>query len=199
MPTGYTAAIADGISFEQFVWRCARGMGALVMMRDHPTDAPIPERFEPSNYHADRVIEAVAAFERLSAMSVEDAAASAADAHLSEIAGCKRRALTRSELRTKYEAMLADVIAWTAPTAEHAGFKIFMVDQLKQSIDWDCSDKYDEQPRELTGAEWKIAAVAKAVRDIEYHTKENNEEIKRTEGRNEWLRALRESLSAVTA
>jgi hypothetical protein len=36
MPTGYTAAIKDGISFEKFVWDCARGMGALVMMRDEP-------------------------------------------------------------------------------------------------------------------------------------------------------------------
>lgn len=56
MPTGYTANVPDGITFEQFVWQCARGMGALVMMRDEPTGAPIPERFEPSDYNAKREI-----------------------------------------------------------------------------------------------------------------------------------------------
>lgn len=58
MPTGYTANVHDGITFEQFVWQCARGMGALVTMRDEPTGAPIPERFEPSDYNAKRLQEA---------------------------------------------------------------------------------------------------------------------------------------------
>ncbi|KKK60691.1 hypothetical protein LCGC14_3021870, partial [marine sediment metagenome] len=30
MPTGYTACIKDGISFEKFVMQCARAMGACV-------------------------------------------------------------------------------------------------------------------------------------------------------------------------
>jgi hypothetical protein len=47
MPTGYTAPIADGMTFEQFALGCARAFGALVTMRDEPSDAPIPERLEP--------------------------------------------------------------------------------------------------------------------------------------------------------
>ncbi len=50
MPTGYTDAVKDGITFDQFVLGCARGMGALVMMRDEPSGTPIPERFEPSRF-----------------------------------------------------------------------------------------------------------------------------------------------------
>jgi len=38
MPTGYTNCIKDGVTFEQFVWKCARAMGALVMMRDEPSN-----------------------------------------------------------------------------------------------------------------------------------------------------------------
>ena len=47
MPTGYTAPIKDGISFNDFMWGCARAFGALIMMRDDPPGTPIPERFEP--------------------------------------------------------------------------------------------------------------------------------------------------------
>ena len=50
MPTEYTDAIADGISFNDFMMKCARGMGALIMMSDEPSDAPILEQFEPSDY-----------------------------------------------------------------------------------------------------------------------------------------------------
>lgn len=51
MPTGYTADLHDGkdVTFDQFVKQCARGMGALVTLRDAPWDAPLPERFEPSD------------------------------------------------------------------------------------------------------------------------------------------------------
>lgn len=199
MPTGYTSAVADGISFEQFVWRCARAMGALVMMRDHPTDAPIPERFEPSDYNAKRLAEAKVEWSRVIGMSIADANACATVANAEATGSHAKRLQDRNDLRAKYQAMLDKVMAWTPPSAEHVGFKVFMADQLKQSIDFDCSNRYDEPPAALSGVEWRAAAVAKAARDIEYHTQANAEEIDRTEQRNEWLRALRESFAKVPA
>ena len=55
MPTGYTAKIADGQTFEEFILSCARAFGALVEMRDEPADAPIPEEFKPSAYHTTQI------------------------------------------------------------------------------------------------------------------------------------------------
>lgn len=51
MPTGYTANIKNGITFEEFALDCARNFGALIIMRDEPKDAPIPEQFEASKHH----------------------------------------------------------------------------------------------------------------------------------------------------
>jgi hypothetical protein len=50
MPTGYTAAVADGTitEFPDFAMQCARAFGTLVLMRDEPQDAAIPEKFEPA-------------------------------------------------------------------------------------------------------------------------------------------------------
>ena len=58
MPTGYTATLMEkGQTFQEFIMGCARAFGALIEMRDSPNDAPIPDKFEPSDYHAKRLIE----------------------------------------------------------------------------------------------------------------------------------------------
>lgn len=52
MPTGYTAGVKDGTvtDFKAFVMQCARAFGALIDMRDDPSDVPIPKSFAPSSY-----------------------------------------------------------------------------------------------------------------------------------------------------
>lgn len=46
MPTGYTCEIENGMSFEQFALRCARGLAYLTSMQEESLDAPIPDVFE---------------------------------------------------------------------------------------------------------------------------------------------------------
>jgi hypothetical protein len=61
MPTGYTSKIATGemTSLRHFILTCARGMGALVHMRDEPSDAILPLRLEPdTSYHDDEIARA---------------------------------------------------------------------------------------------------------------------------------------------
>ena len=68
MPTGYTAELMEkGEPFNRFVMRCARAFGALIDLRDAQMDAPIPEKFEPSDYHVKALAKALAELERLDA------------------------------------------------------------------------------------------------------------------------------------
>ena len=196
MPTGYTAAIADDITFDDFVMGCARGMGALAMMRDEPANATIPERFEPSDYHTKKIAEATATIDRLAGMTEAEAEQAASDAHEAAIAAQAAAIHRNDTLREKYSAMLAKVEAWQAPSADHDGLKKFMVEQIAQSIDFDCDNRYyrDQKHPKLTGAEWRAQEEAKARKSIAYHEAENAKEIERTEARNTWLRQLRESL-----
>lgn len=77
MPTGYTASVQDGkiTEFRDFAMQCARAFGATITMRDDPSDAPIPEAFEPENYNAKRLIEAQEEIARLNAMTDDEKAA----------------------------------------------------------------------------------------------------------------------------
>lgn len=197
MSTGYTAAIADGISFEQFVMRCARGMGALVMMREYPMDAPIPERFEPSDYHVRKLEEANAALAKLRAMSFDEANAAAREAFAAEVKSNDEAIAQIRALRAKYEAMLAQVRAWTPPTLDHENFKRFMTEQLTESIWFDCNEDYyqEHQPKPKTGEQWLDDQIAAAMCDVGYHTRKHAQEVERTESCNNWLHSLRASLA----
>ena len=196
MPTGYTANIPEGISFEQFVWQCARGMGALIMMRDEPGDAPIPERFEPSEYHNKKIAEAEVELSRLEGLTVDEAAKECSISHeKEETRKANRLAKNRQQIEA-YKLMLKKATNWQPPTKDHEGFKEFMVDQIQKSVDFDDDEKL-YQPSEILKTEaWLTERIAKAKWDIEYHTKNHKEEIERTESRNYWLAELRNSLSA---
>lgn len=196
MPTGYTHAIKDGIDFKQFVWSCARGMGALVMMRDLPSDAPIPERFEPSDYNRIAAEKARAELARLQGLTTEQASAEALAAYQRELKSQESAIAENNALRVKYEAMLKNVEQWTPPTEDHQGFKAFMSEQLRESIKFDCSNRYYEENKPVCKStdSWLAETILKAQKDIDYHEKNQAEENARTESRNQWIKALRESL-----
>src|SRR5574341_660996 len=156
MPSGYTAAIADGITFEQFAMRCARAFGACATMRDDRADARIPDAFEPSDYHLKAQQSARDELAVLNAMTPEDAEHAAAAAWDKAETARLVRLQEYRDLRTKYEAMLVKVRAWTSPTPEHDGLRDFMCQQITQSIDFDCHESYCSEPtRRQTGAEWR--------------------------------------------
>lgn len=196
MPTGYTAAIKDGITFRQFAMNCARAFGATITMRDDGGDGSnIPERFEPSDYHLKELRKAQNELAVLSAMTPEDVAKRASEDY--EAAEARRLETLREkrELRAKYEAMLAEVKAWKTPTPDHIQFRNFMLEQIGSSIDFDCGESYYDKPTQrLTPEEWLLGRRSKIEGDIDYHTKNYAEEVERTEKRNAWIKALRDSL-----
>lgn len=194
MPTGYTHAIKDGISFEKFVWSCARAFGALVEMRDDPMDAPIPQAFEASTHNAKELVKARAELARLQALTTREISAACAAANKAAIQSHADLLAEYDSLRDKYKAMLAKVQAWKPPTPDHVEMKNFMVQQIEQSIDFDCSTKYLRAPVQLTPEKWHSQQIESAQKDIAYHTNEQAKEDERTAQRNAWLAALRESV-----
>lgn len=194
MPTGYTAAIADGIDFNTFAMRCARAMGATILMRDEPLDAEIPSAFAPSTWNEERLREASARMAELEAMTPEQAEQAALAAWQEAEAMRQKRIAEIKELRAKYQAMLGRVDAWVPPTPDHEGLKTFMSQQIVDSLKFDCDLSYYEPKPRPDGATWLAQQKAKTASDIEYHATAGIEERQRTADRNAWIKALRESL-----
>lgn len=194
MPTGYTSDVSSGkvVAFADFAMNCARAFGALVMMRDEPLDAEIPI-FEFSNYHKDAEAVARVRLAEVAAWEPIDADAAAEEVYVSALSRSGQRLEENLAIAQRYQAMLEQVRVWTPPTLDHDGLKIFMREQLEESIKFDCG-YIPDKPERLSGSAYKAQELAKADRDIAYHVEKNAEEVKRTNERNEWVRALRESL-----
>jgi hypothetical protein len=203
MPTGYTADIKDDTSFTEFALRCARAMGACIIMRDDPLDAPIPDEFVASDYHAKALDDALSRQASVAEMTLSEAA-QAMEAENSKIAESRERTIRESaETRRRYERMLAMVEAWAPPTREHVNFKKFMLDQLRESINFDCHDP-DDTAKWYAGfcgtpQQWLDKEREKAAQEVAYHRQHLQEELDRTASRNSWVRELRRSLKEPAA
>lgn len=195
MPTGYTADVGDGkvTDFATFALRCSRQFGATIMQRDNPMDEP-PQLQEPSDYNLKALEKAQARMAELASMSIAEADDEAAKEFGGRVKEREASRARKTETRNRYNAMLAEIEQWTPPTSEHAGLKEFMIQQLRESIKWDC-ETFDKEPlSRLSGAFWLAEAKLHAARDIAYHAKAHAEEVERTNGRNAWITALYESL-----
>lgn len=197
MPTGYTSAIATGIDFETFVMRCSRAWGTLITMRSDPADAEIPEKFEPSDWHLKEIKKAQLRLAQLSKMDLKQAGIETQKEYEKELKS-RQETLTKTRLlRQKYNDMLCKVKAWQPPSSDHTEFKKFMVEQIEGSIRRDCNWASYYQKNHvplLTGQEWLKKSQDKALKDIEYHIKENDGEIQRASIRTAWVQQLRKSL-----
>lgn len=195
MPTGYTAAVADGkiTTLREFALQCARGMGACIMMRDAPMDAPIPQRFEPQPYYHERLVEARQNLSRLTRLTPDEAHAEAERERREAEARNAKRVADKTEELNRYNAMLAQVVAWQGAPE---GLKEFMLEQLHSGRRFDCTGEAYQEPVPLADGEaWRAAREAALTQEIERLEEEWRKELDRTEGRNAWLAQLHASLA----
>jgi hypothetical protein len=199
MPTGYTANIEKGISFKEYAMGCARAFGACIEMRDSSKDTPIPEEFPVSDHNLLELKDAKLRLALLKKMSVSDAQKEAKEEYEYSVKTKDRMLKVKTEVLKKYEKMLEEVNKWRAPSPDHIEFKEFMVSQIRDSINWDCSTKYvlEIKPKLESGKEWLKRNIKIAEDDIAHHTKKHNEEVERVKGRNQWIKQLRESLKGL--
>lgn len=197
MPTGYTSIVADNenFTFPEFAMRCARNFGALIMMRDEPLDAPIPEKFEPSDYYKNEYEKAKAAYDNFIANppTDEDLEKQYNEYVAHETERFVADSAEKDIKRRRYNAMLSKVLEWQPPTPEHEGLKKFMIDQLQDSIESDCIEYRPLFPNQ----DEYIARNRNSKylkEELDFYEKQWHDEIERTNSRNKWLKELRESL-----
>lgn len=197
MPTGYTSIVADNenFTFPEFAMRCARNFGALIMMRDEPLDAPIPEKFEPSDYEKNEYEKAKVAYDNFIANppSDEDLEKQYNEYVALEMERFAAASADKDIKRRRYNAMLLRVLKWHPPTPEHEGLKEFMIDQLHDSIDFDCSE-YQPVISDREGYIARNRSGEYLKEELDFYEKKWHDEIERTNSRNKWLKELRESL-----
>jgi hypothetical protein len=194
MPSGYTAKIAEGITFKQFALSCARAFGALIMMRDDPMDTKIPDEIKPDDYHLKRKKELLKEWNEIENKS-QKALQKIVDSNFEDaMKRYNKRKSDADELKAKYEKMLKEAKDWTPPTADHIGLKDFMIEQIESSIKWDCNTSYDTPPEKESIDEFLKERRKDIQRDIVYHEEEYAKEVAKAKERTDWIVKLKQSL-----
>lgn len=203
MPTGYTAGIVDGEikTFPEFAKLCMRAFGATVHMRDESMTTDYIPR-EPSKYHAEQLEEANKKIELVKSLSDEEIISvrkieleKEKEYHLNRIAETKLIAESLNKI-------LHDAEKYTPPTPDHVGVKDFMIEQIKETIKWDGSTTYHDEKlvqiesnlSNLNPKNIRDEMIANAKKNIDYHKKEQNEELQRCEKSNKWVDDFLKSL-----
>lgn len=196
MPTGYTAAIQHGVSFERFIMDCARAFDFCVSVREEPSGGEaIPLVFHPNLHHFQNMERLTQELEELQAMSDDDAHLAAADEWELKEQERKKNLEEEIAMRAAYKAMLVKVEAWNPPTPEHTRLKRFMREQIERGLNFDCCDEFyrDVTPR-IAGPQWRTLRMAEKSESLAYHTKHHGKELENAARSTEWVRALRESI-----
>lgn len=196
MPTGYTMNVSEGQSFESFVWGCAKAFGACVTMRDSDANEPVPQQFEPSDYHSKKAEELAREIRLLNKTSD---ALLAKTQYADEVACAKtynEELLKKDKLeKERFASMMARVQAWTPPSKEHEPLKEFMIQQLGLTTKYANDTPYQTPPPPESITEYREKKYAKLVEDLKYHNDEHAKEVARVAQRNAWVVGLRASIS----
>lgn len=197
MPTAYTSFVADNenFTFPEFAMLCAREFGALASMRDEPLDAPVPERFEPDDSYRKRYEAAKAEYDAFVAnpptreevsKEYDEYVASQKEQYAKAIAD-------KREKRRRYNRMLTKVLNWVPPTPEHQALRRFMIQQLQESIDFDCTEYDLALPSKTAYIAHRTDGELMSI-CVENYSLKWRKELRINQERNQWLQALRESL-----
>lgn len=196
MPTGYTAKLAEEEqSVADFIRLIGRGMGFLVMMRDAPFDAPLPDKFEAHSHRFDELNRLKEEKRRLTNLAGEELEAACAQYYDERDRETEKMRVRKEAQLDRYERMLESVQAWDPSHPVMRGTRDFAISQLKESIQFDCAGFSFEKAERKPPEEWLAEQYESTVRSIKYYTKQQAEDELRTSERNEALQVFKEELA----
>ena len=191
MPTGYTTDIYDGkdVSFRDFALNCARAFGACVMQRDDPADEK-PKIMPEESYHAEQ-LKKLGKFKKPTKAEFENYIKT-------KIADRKETIEEKKKLQKAYNRKIKEAQDWNPPTPEHEGLKKFMIQQLTDSMDFDCNYDYHESElnklSKMTYDDYFEQQKQNHKWMIKYHTEYLEKDLNNIRQRNKWIQDLYNSL-----
>ena len=196
MPTGYTTGVADGTitDFTEYALQCARAFGACITLRDESISSDIPH-FEVNNYYKIKLSEARRDLATFLAMDESQQQKLYMEEYKNNIEVANKGIAEKQNQLQRYEKMLEMAKQFLPPSQDHINYANFLIDQLEESIKWDCDTSYYEKLKEPIEFEvWQSKKIKDLNWNIQYNEKSHKEEIERIESRNRWISQLKESL-----
>ena len=200
MPTGLTYKIQDGsnMSIRSFVLDCVKQFGAGYFASEQGTkDLPLDKApvLQPSNYYTESLADAE--FEYNNWLEEKKDPEKLKSMYLDEMKYHEKNNIEyrkkSAEVKINYLKMLEKVNSLELYDEDYKPLKDFMVKQLNDSIDYDCSD-YVPSENYPNFEEWIKAKEESLKSTINYYKENLEKEEKRIEDYNKYFRKLYEIL-----
>jgi hypothetical protein len=194
MPSGLTDKIGKGATFAEFALGCARQMGALIHMRDDASDAKITLP-ESSEYYQEELENVRLKLQELQKINMEGFKKQLVEERKSARESVEQAINDKNKLRGQYMQMLMEVKAWRPPTTEHNEFKNMMIQQITDSISFDCDTTYEQERLEVFNESVNVAeAFNKQIENLQedekYFLGKLNQESSTNSDRAKWVKDL---------
>lgn len=203
MPSGLTCNIYDGsdMTLRGFALNCVRQLGAGYIATEQgekrmPLDkAPV---LKVSDYHPEQIKKAEAELRQWLEVreNPEELQRKYEASYASNHEHNEDHDKRRKEIRERYLTMLDKVDAWVLPT-EYKSLKDLMINQIKESMDFDCKPIRIYKEERLPIDEWIQLQIDMCQRDIDYHKTRYAEEQKRVAENNAYLKGLYDEIDKV--
>lgn len=190
MPTGYTYKVMKGeiTELDEFAFECARAF--LAVMRDAPSDEPLPDEIKVEQYYYDDAEEAKAAMDKFLNATEEEKQKMWVEYVEDTKVSNGERIREGEEVKARYEAMVEKVGRWSPPSSDHHELKKFMLHQLSESLKFDVHDYKD---RILSYEKWKDVHGEYLIDTYNRRAEELEKRIARASKETRWIKQLKES------
>lgn len=199
MPSGYTEGILSGTinDLNDFIWMCARGFGAFITQKDNIDEPPILKE-KPNPYYKNKIKQLLKKQQKYNEYTDNDWQSTYLKYIEDQLKDIDNNIKEKIESKEKYENILNQVKEWIPPNENFHKLKSFMINQIEESIDFDCDTSF-WQERKNKISNLKLEQYKRNVlNDINESLISNkeyyDEEVQRVKERNQWKQQLIESI-----
>lgn len=205
MPTGYTAYIKDGkiTSGKEFLKLCTRAFGIAVDLKDESLDVPTPNHFEPHPYYEKAYKDSLVSREKAYSMTLEEVKEDIISKYNDNKGRAEKILEKYKDEDKKYLKVREEVEKWIPPTSEHENLKKFCLEQIDMSLNTSLYEWYEKDiNKELDTSDDTIKKYIDILRDnadekLKRAYKNWQEELRRVEEKNLWMKQFLDSLENI--
>lgn len=197
MPTGYTAPVVDGETYQarDYIGQCARAFGAFMHQRDESSSAA-PREPEISSSYFKYAANAEAELTRLKTWTPERIETEHAE-YVKKVEERNRKAQREyDQTKARIEFMLKQVREWQ-PNEQAQPIKEFAIKQLEETMRFDCGNGPYLSEIESDSQKWHAESLAFAEKEATYYREKMEEGIRLQIERQAYARAVLDSIAQI--
>lgn len=199
MPSGYTEGILSGTinDLNDFIWMCARGFGAFITQKDNIDEPPILKE-KPNPYYKNKIKQLLNEQQKYNEYTDNDWQKEYFKYIEDQLKDIDDNIKEKIESKEKYENILNQVKEWIPPNENFHKLKSFMINQIEESIDFDCNTSFWQERKNkisnLKLEQYKRNVLNDINESLILNKEYYDEEVQRVKERNQWKQQLIESI-----